>query len=294
MKVISIQKIEDTFAAQLDAIARSENLYELEQIIRNGKRTFLEVGTALWRIKEAHLYKSTHSSWESWCADNWYGSKRHADRQIAAARMAQELGPMGPKLVENERQARELGPIGPKTDPAGGVATTERKPADRVERKSAPSLQTRRTPKWLFDFLDKKFGPFKLDAFAEPHNALCPKFYTPEQNGCAQPWEDVTFGNPEFEDMTKPLEQAVAQAKDGHRSIIIAPVGCSQSWYHELAIQGSIYVPNKRINFDLPDGTPTGRADRDTIVIAFGREHTNPSPNWKRGVFRVRRLELPK
>ena len=164
-------------------------------------------------------------------------------------------------------------------------------------RESSPSLQSRRTPRWLFDQLNQRFGPFELDAFAEPHNALCKRFYTREQDGCRQPWMDVTFGNPEFEDMGPPLEQALRQAEAGIRSCIIGPVGCSQAWYHKLAIRGTVYVPNRRISFDLPDGTSTdprrssqSGADRDTIVMCFGGEYANQQ--WKRGMFRVCRLEL--
>lgn len=150
------------------------------------------------------------------------------------------------------------------------------------------SMQDRRTPRWLFELLDKRFGPFVLDAFAQPHNALCPRFLTRTEDGCIHPWEDITFANPEFEDMVRPLAHAVAEAERGVRSIIVSPVGCSQEWYHQLAIRGTIYVPDRRINFDLPDGTPTHRADRDTIVIGLGKEHNNPA--WKRGLFRVQAL----
>ncbi len=153
-----------------------------------------------------------------------------------------------------------------------------------------PSLQTRRTPAWLFQALDRRFGPFKLDAYADEDNALCPDFLTREQDGNTRPWVDQTFANPEFEDMDTPMRKALAEADHGRRSVMISPVGCAQAWYHEVAIHGTVYVPDTRIHFDLPDGTPTNRADRDTIVVAFGREHANK--HWKRGIFRVQRLEV--
>jgi predicted RNA methylase len=97
--------------ANIEAIARSTDLHALQEIIRKGKTNFLEVGTALWRIREAKLYRATHSSWESWCETHWHASKRHADRQIAATRIAQEMGPRVPDL--SERQIRELGQMPP-------------------------------------------------------------------------------------------------------------------------------------------------------------------------------------
>jgi len=288
--------------ANLEAIARSTDLNALEKIVTRGRATFLEVGTALWRIREAKLYKSTHSTWESWCHDRWWGSKRHADRQIVAARVVIEMGPSVP--IEAETQARELSRAPEQERSAvvqeierrvgeGGTVTAEDVRAiveEKTGKAKSPRLQTRRTPKWLFDELDKRFGKFSLDAFADPHNALCPKFYTRENNGCMLEWADVTFGNPEFADMVGPLEQALRQAEKGIRSIILGPVGCSQEWYHQIVIRGTVYVPDRRINYDEPDGTPTTGADRDTIVMAFGKEHANPY--WRKGEFRVMALPL--
>ena len=152
------------------------------------------------------------------------------------------------------------------------------------------SLQDRRTPRWFFDALSAELGPFAADAFAAPSNALCPVFWTKEQDALKQTWPDITFGNPEFEKMETPLAHALAQGEAGRRCVLLAPVTCAQGWCHELAIRGTIYLPDARINYDLPDGTATDGADRDTVVIAFGREHRNT--HWKRGVFRVHQLRV--
>lgn len=289
---------------ELEAISRSTDLHALEQIIHHGRRTFLEVGAALLRIREARLYKLTHSSWESWCLDRWGSSKRHADRQISAVKLVQESNRMGPNVpVSCERQARELARapsevrhlVAAEVRAAieSGETPTAGKIRDAVTRivgAKPPRLQNRRTPRRLFDLLNRRFGPFELDAFAEPHNALCQRFYAREDDGCSQPWADVTFANPEFADMRLPLEHAVRQSELGIRSCVLGPVGCSQAWFHELAIRGTIYLPDLRINYDLPDGTPTKGADRDTIVMMFGGEHENKK--WRGGQFRVMRLEL--
>ena len=53
------------------------------------------------------------------------------------------------------------------------------------------------TPKDFFDRLDAEFG-FTLDACALPENAKCKTYYTPEQDGLAQPWEGVVWCNPPY------------------------------------------------------------------------------------------------
>lgn len=310
--------------AWADAIARSTNLVELEAIVAKGRETFLEVGMALMRIHQAELYKSTHSTWEGYCQQRWGWSRQHAYRLMLAARVAEEVSPVGD--IDNERVARELAkaPEGERQqllleaqDLAGGPPTAAQVQEARERRvdgkEKPPALQDRRTPRWLFDHLSGVFGPFVLDAYAASHNALCAEFNTAEHpEGFA--WRDVTFANPPFEDMGSVLDNAIRWANAGIRSIVLGPVGCSQDWYHRLAIQGTVYVPDRRITFDTPDGKPTGvrqchngldvdacrkacrcvnGADRDTIVMAFGEEHRNSKAAIARGEFRVLRLELP-
>jgi hypothetical protein len=141
------------------------------------------------------------------------------------------------------------------------------------------SLQARRAPSWLFNELGRRFGPLVLDAYADKSNALCPNYLTKKKNGHVVPWVDGTFANPEFNEMLLAVRKAVAEGLEGNCSCVLGPVGCSQKWYREWAIRGTIWVPDCRINFDDPAGRPTGAghkepgADRDTIVMTFGPGH---------------------
>lgn len=159
------------------------------------------------------------------------------------------------------------------------------------EKKKRRGEQAMRTPLWLFRFLESRFFRFDLDAYASVGNALCPRFITAQQDGNKTDWIDGTFANPEFEDMRKPMEQALRQAARGVRSLLVGPAPVTQVWVHELAIQGTEYRPDSRINFDNPDGTPSDHADRDTAFFLFGPGYENPL--WSRGEFRVRALALP-
>lgn len=77
----------------LKAIERSTDLHALTEIVHKGRATTIEVVTALRRIRDAKLYRLTHRSWETWCDEHWWCSKRHADRQIAALDVVEDLGP---------------------------------------------------------------------------------------------------------------------------------------------------------------------------------------------------------
>lgn len=153
------------------------------------------------------------------------------------------------------------------------------------------SLQTRRTPRWLFNFLAERFGPISLDAFADKKNRLVKSFYDEKANALRQPWFDVTFYNPPF----KLTGRAVMKAADewhtrSVRSVGICPVGCSQFWFQQWCRDDDceIYAPDRRISFDLPDGTPTTRADRDTHIVTFGIPRWDADGFWPMNVCTMR------
>lgn len=138
--------------------------------------------------------------------------------------------------------------------------------------------QNMRTPGWLFYYLNERFGPFRLDAAANDENHLCEEYYTEKRSGLQAAWTDVTFCNPPFKESGLWVKKALWERTQGCSSVMILPIGCSQQWYRLFISKATIYLPDKRIHFDEPDGTPTSKADRDTMVV-----HVNTD---KRDLFR--------
>lgn len=167
------------------------------------------------------------------------------------------------------------------------------------------SNQSRRTPSWLFDFLSEQLGPFGLDAAADRHNALCESFYD-VRNSALDPeceWAPKTFCNPPFRNMKPWVQKAVEQAEqNGYHTVMIAPAGGSQDWFHDLARRYTILMPNARISFDDENGNPTGirgvteedGADRDTTILVIGPGFENPAihPGPDDGAFRQYALDV--
>ena len=81
------------------------------------------------------------------------------------------------------------------------------------------------TPPALFEALDREFGPFVLDAAALPGNAKCARFWTPAENGLAQPWgPGPTWCNPPYSDPGPGSRKAVAEARAGtSRFLLLSP-----------------------------------------------------------------------
>jgi hypothetical protein len=96
-----------TMSGPLDS-AESSRLTECETVIERGLSTFMEVGAALQEIRDKRLYRATHDRFADYTRERWGLSVRYANRQIEAAKVAEKLGPIGPK---NEAQARELAPL---------------------------------------------------------------------------------------------------------------------------------------------------------------------------------------
>ena len=73
-------------------VAERKELRELEAVIEEHIHGFLAVGTSLWRIREAKLYRATHETFEEYCKQRWDMTRRYANYQIAAALAAHSLG----------------------------------------------------------------------------------------------------------------------------------------------------------------------------------------------------------
>lgn len=90
----------------------SAEFAECEAQVERGLSTFVEVGTALERIREGRFYRTTHDTFGLYCTERWGMHYRHANRLIEAAATVEALGPMGPTPT-TERQARELSGLAP-------------------------------------------------------------------------------------------------------------------------------------------------------------------------------------
>jgi len=63
-------------------IQEAEKLKELEQVIKDGLYTYFEVGAALMKIRDLKLYRTSYSTFESYCRDTFQISRAQAYRLI--------------------------------------------------------------------------------------------------------------------------------------------------------------------------------------------------------------------
>ena len=90
------------------------------------------------------------------------------------------------------------------------------------------------TPPEFFNKVFDEFGPFDLDVAASASNAKCPKFYTKQDNGLAQPWAGRVWCNPPY---GREISQWVARARDashkGATVVMLVPARTDTKWFHD-------------------------------------------------------------
>lgn len=94
--------------------AEQEALAQLETTIERGLSTFLEVGEALWKIREGKLYRQHHKTFEAYCQKKWGIGKARAYQLMNAAETVKSLPCERSTIVDKittESQARELAKV---------------------------------------------------------------------------------------------------------------------------------------------------------------------------------------
>lgn len=147
-----------------------------------------------------------------------------------------------------------------------------------------------RTPRDLFLRLAMDYGPFDLDAAAQPHNALC-DLWLGEGSAIADDalGEDVrwinaappitrAFCNPPYSLAREFVAKAHEQARMGiARTTLLLPATTDVWWWHAHVYDNAgrrfrfgVEVEFlKRVKFLRPDGTPGGSPNFGSVVVTF-------------------------
>lgn len=134
-----------------------------------------------------------------------------------------------------------------------------------------------RTPPVLFAALDAEFC-FQLDAAASPHNALCRKFITAEQNTLETPWDDYlnvpgyVWMNPPYSDITPFVKKAAAESANQIGTVMLVPADTSVGWFKE-AIQTASevrFITAGRLAFINPvTGKPVSGNNKGSLLLIW-------------------------
>jgi len=107
-------------------LADRNTLQMLEQQIKKGFDSFIEVSDALWRINHEKLYREQHSSFEDYCRAKWDMSRSRAYQYINAAATVRSLKGEVSTIVDNEAKARAIAKV-PEADREGVLLEAKEK-----------------------------------------------------------------------------------------------------------------------------------------------------------------------
>ncbi len=134
-----------------------------------------------------------------------------------------------------------------------------------------------RTPPALFAALNAEFC-FQLDAAAAPHNALCRKLITAEQNTLETPWADYlnvpgyVWLNPPYSDITPFVKKAATESANQIGTVMLVPADTSVGWFKE-AIQTASevrFITAGRLAFINPvTGKPVSGNNKGSMLIIW-------------------------
>jgi site-specific DNA-methyltransferase (adenine-specific) len=125
------------------------------------------------------------------------------------------------------------------------------------------------TPQPFFDRQHAEFN-FTLDACATAENAKCPAYYTPEQDGLAQPWTGRVWCNPPYGraigDWLAKARQSV-EAGAAELVVCLVPARTDTAWWHEHTPAAEVRLLRGRLRF----GTARDWAPFSSALLVFRR-----------------------
>lgn len=139
--------------------------------------------------------------------------------------------------------------------------------------KNAATMFSSKTPEWatpqaLFDELDAEFH-FTLDPSATAENAKCARFFTKDDDGLVQSWDnEIVFCNPPYGSFTPHWVKKAAEAKGGV-VVMLIPARTDTRYFHQhIWKKAEIRFIKGRIKFEGAQ-MGSGAAPFPSMVVVF-------------------------
>jgi ParB family chromosome partitioning protein len=117
-------------------IEERNELERCEVVIKQGLKTFVEVGQALMLIRDKRLYRAEFGTFEAYCQDKWQLTRQYVNNMVAASKVVSNIG-MTTMVVkpQNERQARPLTKLEPELQAEAWQKTVEQHGENITQKK---------------------------------------------------------------------------------------------------------------------------------------------------------------
>jgi phage N-6-adenine-methyltransferase len=105
--------------------------------------------------------------------------------------------------------------------------------------------------------VNRKFGPFTLDAAATPENAKARRFFTKDDDALAQSWgqHEVVWLNPPYSRIAAFTDKALEESQ--RLIVMLVPARTDTQWWHRLTAHAHVAFLKGRLTFgDGPSCAP--------------------------------------
>lgn len=122
------------------------------------------------------------------------------------------------------------------------------------------------TPQELFNELDQEFN-FTIDVCADNRNKKCKRFYTKEENGLLQNWNnEIVWCNPPY---GRKIGEWVKKAEESNATVVmLLPARTDTKWFHKYIYKkAEIRFIKGRLKF----GNSKNSAPFPSMIVIFRR-----------------------
>lgn len=137
-----------------------------------------------------------------------------------------------------------------------------------------PRSDSWRTPRWLFDNLNRQIG-FNVDVAASAEDALCEKYFDEKDDGPSHSWAGLrVWCNPPY--LARPMTRFVDQAIEDRKmftGVLLLPSKTEQPWFHKLLAHPrdvSLVFSPFRISFEDESGNAISGNTIGSVLACFG------------------------
>lgn len=143
----------------------------------------------------------------------------------------------------------------------------------QISKTPAEAKDEWRTPRWLFEWLDERFG-FEIDLAASDEDMLCYSRFTKDDDALRSIWRangKVGFVNPPYSDIDPWLVKAVEEARKGFTTVFLIPAPNGEDRYgdHVFGVATEVVWITGRIAFIDSTGRPVGGNTRGSCVVVY-------------------------
>jgi len=142
------------------------------------------------------------------------------------------------------------------------------------KQRPGQSKQDYRTPPEFLEAVKQllRIEEFDIDLAASPENAVCPRFYTEQDNSLEQPWkvgEGWNWCNPPFAKLEPWVMKAFNEmAGYGAKTAMLVPAAVGANWWRDwVDDMARVYFLNGRLAF-IPD-RPKWLYPKDCALLLY-------------------------